>query len=392
MKKKIAILGSTGSIGKNTLQIIEKDKQNFKIELLSTNKNSTKIYNQAKKFNVKNLIIHDKETFIKNKNYFKKKKIKLFQSVIEYYQKNKKKKLDYTMSSISGLEGLISTLDIIKLSKNIAIANKESIVCGWSLIKKKLKKHKTNFIPVDSEHFSILDLIKKEKKSNIKKIFITASGGPFLNQNLKKIKQTNPRNAVKHPTWKMGKKISIDSATLMNKVFELIEAMKIFDLKKSNFDIIIQPSSYVHAIVEFKNGVTKFLTHPTSMKIPIFNSLYNHYHHNFEFEKLNFEKLNELNFQKIDFKKFPINKIINNIPDNDSLFNTVLISANDTLVDLFLKKKISFHEIYEKLNTIINLKEFSKLKSIKPKNLRQIMNLSHKVRLKTQSLSVVCKI
>ena len=185
-------------------------------------------------------------------------------------------------------------------------------------------------------------MIKKEKKSNIKKIFITASGGPFLNQNLKKIKKTNPKNAIKHPTWKMGKKISIDSATLMNKVFELIEAMKIFDLKKSNFDIIIQPSSYVHAIVEFKNGVTKFLTHPTSMQIPIFNSLYNDYHHNFKFEKINFDKLNKLNFQKIDFKKFPINKILNKIPDNDSLFNTVLISANDTLVDLFLKKKFHF--------------------------------------------------
>ena len=127
------------------------------------------------------------------------------------------------------------------------------------------------------------------------------------------------------------------------------------------------------------------------MKIPIFNSLYNHYHHNFEFEKLNFNKLNELNFQKIDFNKFPINKIINKIPDNDSLFNTVLISANDTLVDLFLNKKISFHEIYKKLDTILNLKEFSRLRSIKPKNLRQIMNLSDKVRLKTQSLSVVCQ-
>ena len=190
----------------------------------------------------------------------------------------------------------------------------------------------------------------------------------------------------------MGKKISIDSATLMNKIFELIEAMKIFDLKKSNFDIIIQPTSYVHGIVEFKNGVTKFLTHPTSMKIPIFNSLFDHPHHNFEFERINFDKLNNLNFQKIDFKKFPIDKILNKIPDNDSLFNTLLVSANDTLVDLFLHKKISFHEIYKNLNTIINLKEFSKLKSIKPKNLSQIMDLSHKVRLKTQSLSVVSKI
>ena len=389
MKKKIAILGSTGSIGKNTLQILENDKKNFKVELLSTNKNIFKIYNQAKKFNVKNLIIHNKETFLKHEVFFKKKKIKIYQNVIKFLNDNKKKKFDYTMSSISGLEGLIPTLDMISSTKNIAIANKESIICGWALIKRELKKYKTNFIPVDSEHFSILDLIKKEKKSNIKKIFITASGGPFLNQNLNIIKKTNPKNATNHPTWKMGKKISIDSATLMNKIFELIEAMKIFDLKKSNFDIIIQPSSYVHAIVEFKNGVTKFLTHPTSMQIPIFNSLYEYHNHNFEFEKINFDKLNKLNFQKIDFKKFPINKILNKIPDNDSLFNTVLISANDTLVDLFLKKKISFYEIYTKLNTILNLKEFLKLRSIRPKNLRQIMNLNHKVRLKTQSLSVI---
>ena len=292
------------------------------------------------------------------------------------------------MSSISGLDGLTPTLEIIRLSKNIAIANKESIICGWSLIKNKLKRHKTNFIPVDSEHFSIFDLIKKENKRNIKKIFITASGGPYLNKSLNTIKKTNPQKAIKHPTWKMGKKISVDSATLMNKVFELIEAMKIFDLKKSKFDIIIQPSSYVHAIVEFNNGVTKFLTHPTSMQIPIFNSLYD-INVNFKFEKISFEKLNKLNFQKIDFKKFPINKILNIIPNNDSLLNTVLISANDTLVDLFLKKKISFYDIYEKLFSILNLKEFSKFKRIKPKKLSQIMNLSHKVRLKTHSLSVI---
>ena len=388
MKKKIAILGSTGSIGENTLQIIEKDKKNFKIELLSTNKNIIKIYNQAKKFDVKNLIIHDKEMFNKSKLFFLKKKIRIFQNVNDFYNKYKKRKLDYTMSSISGLDGLTPTLEIIRLSKNIAIANKESIICGWSLIKNKLKRHKTNFIPVDSEHFSIFDLIKKENKRNIKKIFITASGGPYLNKSLNTIKKTNPQKAIKHPTWKMGKKISVDSATLMNKVFELIEAMKIFDLKKSKFDIIIQPSSYVHAIVEFNNGVTKFLTHPTSMQIPIFNSLYD-INVNFKFEKISFEKLNKLNFQKIDFKKFPINKILNIIPNNDSLLNTVLISANDTLVDLFLKKKISFYDIYEKLFSILNLKEFSKFKRIKPKKLSQIMNLSHKVRLKTHSLSVI---
>ena len=388
MKKKIAILGSTGSIGENTLQIINKNNNNFNVELLSTNKNVKKVYNQAKKFNVKNLIIHNKQAFLKNKFFFKKKNIQIFRNVNEFFNNNRKKKLDYTMSSISGLEGLIPTLKIIRMTKNIAIANKESIICGWSLIKKELKKYKTNFIPVDSEHFSIHDLIKKENKLNIKKIFITASGGPFLNHSINLIKKTNPKNAIKHPTWKMGKKISIDSATLMNKIFELIEAMKIFDLKKSNFNIIIEPSSYVHAIVEFKNGVTKFLTHPTSMQIPISNSLYQD-NLNFEFEKVNFDKLNKLNFQNINFKKFPINKIFNQITDNDSLFDTVLITANDTLVDLFLKKKISFYDIYEKLNYILNIKEFNKLKSIKPKNISQITNISQKVRLKTQSLSVI---
>ena len=147
----------------------------------------------------------------------------------------------------------------------------------------------------------------------------------------------------------MGKKISIDSSTLMNKVFELLEAKKIFDLSKSKFKIIIQPTSYVHAIVEFKNGVTKFLTHPTSMQIPIFNSLYNNESHNFKFEKIDFVKLNKLNFQNVNFKKFPINIILNKIPEKDSLFETVLITANDTLVDLFLKK-IMFYDIYKNLN------------------------------------------
>ena len=187
----------------------------------------------------------------------------------------------------------------------------------------------------------------------------------------------------------MGKKISIDSATLMNKVFEFLEAKKIFDLDKSKFDIVIQPTSYVHAIVEFKNGVTKFLTHPTSMKIPIFNTLYKNDNHDFKFDKIDFDKLNKLNFQNIDFKKFPINTILNQIPENDSLFETVLITANDTLVDLFLKRKISFYEIYKKLNTILKHKEFNKFKSIKPINVRQIMDINNKVRLKTQSLGVI---
>ena len=388
MKKKIAILGSTGSIGKNTLDIIKEDKKNFKIELLSTNKNIKEILRQSKKFDVKNLIIHNEETFIKNSYIFKKKKINVFNSVKNFLKKSKNS-LDYTMVSIIGLDGLKPTLEIIKKTKIIALANKESIICGWNLIEKELKKNNTKFIPVDSEHFSIQELIKKENKNKIKKIYITASGGPFLNKNLNKIKKSTPTNAIKHPTWKMGKKISIDSSTLMNKVFELIEAKKIFKLQKSKFDIIIQPTSYVHAIVEFNNGVTEILTHPTSMKIPIFNSLYDKVYSKLKFDELNFLKLNNLNFQKINYKKFPINKIINLLPENESLYETVLITANDTLVDLYLDRKIFFYDIYINLNKVLNLREFIRYKSIKPKNINQILELRNKVRLKTQSLSVI---
>ena len=338
MKTKVAILGSTGSIGKNTLQIIYKNKQNFKIELLSTNKNIIKIYNQAKKFKVKNIIIHNKNYFKKYFLFFKKKKITIFNSV-EEFSKIYQKKIDYTMSSIIGLDGLEPTLQIIKKTRNIAIANKESIICGWHLIKKELKKHNTSFFPVDSEHFSLMELLKKNDKAKIKKIYITASGGPFLKYKLKDIIKSNPLKAIQHPNWKMGKKISVDSATLMNKVFELIEAKKIFDLDQSYFDIIIQPTSYVHCVVEFKNGVTKFLTHPTSMKIPIYNSFKKNDEKKMKFEKINFDKLNKLNFQKVDYNKFPINLILNKIPNNGSLFETILVSANDTLVELFLKKK-----------------------------------------------------
>ena len=388
MKKKIAILGSTGSIGTTTLNLIDQFKNDYKVELLSTNRNIKKILEQSTKFKVKNIIIHDKMYFTKNLDLFKKYKLNTFNSV-EDYSKKIKTKLDYTMSSISGLDGLSSTLKFIKLTKTIAIANKESIICGWNLIEKKLKKYKTKFIPIDSEHYSIFELLKENEYKDIKKIYITASGGPFLNFKYSKIKNSSSNIAIKHPTWKMGKKISIDSSTLMNKVFELIEAKKIFNIDNHIFEIIIQPTSYVHSIIEFKFGVTKILTHPTSMEVPIYNSLnLKNKKINF-FEDLDFSKLNNLKFQKVDNFRFPIKKIIEKIPDTHSLFETVLVSANDTLVELYLQNKIKFYDIFKNLNKILDLKEFEKLKKIKPKNLEQILNLSNKVRLKTQSLSVI---
>ena len=388
MKKKIVILGSTGSIGKTTVEIIKNDIKHFNVILLTTNKNLNEILKQAKKLKPKNLVINNFKHYINLKKKLRNNKIKIYNS-FQDFNKKYKKKVDYTMCAISGLSGLKPTLDAIKFSKNIAIANKESLICGWNLIEKSLKKNNTKFIPVDSEHFSIMNLLSNLGNNEVEKILITASGGPFLNLPLSKFKNIKPKNAIKHPNWKMGKKISIDSATLMNKVFEVIEAKKIFNIDLKKFKIVVHPKSYVHAIVKFKNGLTKILIHDTDMKIPIFNSIYTNHKKNLLSKNINFNFLNNLDFRKVDIKKFPSINLIKKIPTKNSLFETVVVSANDELVNLFLQNKIKFNDIFYNLNKITNLKKLSIYKDKSPKNFNQIYELSKYVRLKTRSLSIL---
>ena len=386
MKKKIAILGSTGSIGKSTIDIVRNDKKNFDIVLLTTNNNYSEILKQTKEFEVKNIVINNYKHYINLKKKLKNKKINIFNSFNSFNEKFKNR-IDFTMSAISGLEGLKPTLDIIKFSRTIAIANKESIICAWNLIQKKLKRYKTEFIPVDSEHFSIWSLLKGNR-NNIEKIIITASGGPFLKLHLSNFKNIKPKNAIKHPNWKMGKKISIDSATLMNKVFEIIEAQRIFNVSLNKFKILIHPKSYVHAIVKFNNGITKILVHDTDMKIPIINSIYDKMNIKVKSLKLDIKALNNLNFTNVDSKKFPSIKILTKIPREISLYETVLVSANDQLVELFLKNKINFLNITTFLKKILRMKIFLKYKKRSPKNYKEIIKLNDYVRLKTRLLCI----
>ena len=388
MKKKIAILGSTGSVGKQTIDLIRRDKKNFQILLLTANKNHTLLSKQIKEFKVKNVIITDKRSYFIIKKKFKKINIV---NTLDKIDKIIKSKLDYTMSSISGFEGLKPTIKIIKKTKKIAIANKESIICGWRLINKELKKYKTKFIPVDSEHFSMWSIIKNINPNKIEEIIITASGGPFYNLRTSLIKKT-PKLAINHPNWKMGKKISIDSATLMNKVFEVIEAKKIFNLDLKKFKILIHPKSYIHAIVKLNNGLIKLVAHETDMKIPIFNSIYDDKNKRYKSKKLNINLLNNLNLNHVDAKKYPMINILKNLKNEDTLFETLLVSANDELVDQFLKNKISFDNISIMLRKIIKYKIFAKYRSKKVNNLAQIEKLNEFVRLKTKSLSVISQI
>ena len=262
MKKKISILGSTGSIGLDVLKIVSKKKNLFIVNILAANKNYKLICKQIHQFKPKIFVINDYKTFLKVKKKYKRLEVKILNNFkVQKHFSNS----DISVAAIPGIAGLAPTIELVQKSKKILIANKESVVCGWNIIQKLAKRHNTKIIPVDSEHFSIMQLLKDHKPKEIKKIYLTASGGPFLNYSLSQLKKVQPSRAIKHPKWKMGKKITIDSSTMMNKILELIEAQKLFNIPSKKLDILIHPNSLVHAIVMFNNGITKMLYHQTTM-------------------------------------------------------------------------------------------------------------------------------
>ena len=378
-KKKILILGSTGSIGRSSLNVIKRYQNKLKILCLSSNKNYKKLYKQSQLFNVKNLIIDDYLSFSKARKFFKNKKINIFNNLSDYLKKNKSK-FDLVIVGISGLDGLKPTLKIIPFTKTLASANKESIICGWKFIKKNLKKYNTNFIPIDSEHFSVWSLIKNDKKL-ISKIYLTASGGPFLTTSVSQLKKVNIRNVINHPNWSMGKKISTDSASMMNKVFEVIEASKIFEVDIKKIKIIVHPRSIIHAVVVLKNGLIKVLMHDTSMEIPIFNIIFNNDRVNFyNRTDINFQNLNGINFIEPDKKKFPYINILKKKITTNTYFEIILVTINDELVKLFLKKKISFVQMQNFLLKSINSNIFKKNYRKHPKNINDIYIMADKVK------------
>ena len=380
MKKIISILGSTGSIGLSALKIINQKKNSFKINILSANKNYNLICNQIKYYKPNFFVINDPHIFlkVKKKNYQKTKILNNFDNL------KFKKKNDITVSAIPGLAGLLPTLIMIKKSKKLLIANKEAIICGWNLINKESKKNKTNLTPVDSEHFSILKLLNGHDLDEINKIYITASGGPFYKNKLHLKKKILPKDALKHPKWRMGKKITIDSSTLMNKILEFIEAQKLFNIDHKKLDIIIHPESLVHAIVKFKNGMTKFIYHETSMIVPIANAIFGD---NFDIKyflnkKKNNEKLENLTFVKPNPKIFPVLKLkdrCNKFPSSSIIIN----ASNEILVDQFLKKKIPFLTISKIIMSILKDSNYKKYAIKEPKNLNQIYKIDMWARKKT---------
>jgi len=387
MKKKIAILGSTGSIGKSTLEVIKKDKKNFNVILLSANNNYKKLIEQAKEFKAKNVLINNQLFYEKVKNSLKKNRTKVYSGNTSI-KKIIRGKLDYTMAAIVGIAGLQPTVDAVKISKTVAIANKETIICGWDILSKHIKKHKTKILPVDSEHFSIMELTKNIGDDEIEEIIITASGGPFLNIPKNKLNYVKPKQAINHPNWKMGKKISVDSANLMNKVFEVVEACKIFKFNKKKYKIMIHPQSYVHSIIRFKNGLIKMILYNTDMKIPISNTLYGGKNHALNVKKIDAKVLSKLSFQNVNLKHFPSIKLIDKCLNLGLLAPTIVNASNEVLVSLFLNKKIGFLSIVKTINKIFKDKDFKKYARRKPETIKDIQITDNWARLKTFAMCV----
>ncbi len=387
MKKKLSIFGSTGSIGETALKLTKKN-QNYDFYIFTGYKNFKKIKFLIKRYKPNFFIIFDDKTYqrIKKENFKNRVKILNYKS----YQSYKFKKSDVSILAIPGIAGLEPTLSAIKVSKKVLIANKESVICGWDLISKLVKKYKVKVLPVDSEHFSIMNLINENNKQNIEKIYLTASGGPFLNYPLKKMKTIKPKQAINHPKWKMGKKISVDSATLMNKIFEVIEANKLFSIDLKKIEILIHPQSLVHAIVKFKNGLYKFLYFETDMSIPIGNALFEN---NFEIKKIGninqkLKKNNlskDLNFIKVNHKKFPAIKIKPILNKYNSL-PIILNAANEIFVDQFLKKNMSFCSIINYLFDLLKDPKMRKYAIKKPSNLKTILSIDKWTREKATNI------
>ena len=378
MKKLISVLGSTGSIGLSTLKIIDKKKNYFKPYLFSANKNYKLICKQIKKYKPIFFFINDEKVFEKVKKKFKSNTTKIINTL---NNKDCKKVSDVSILAIPGIAGLSPTIFMLKKSKKILLANKESVICGWNIIKKLSLKYKTKIIPIDSEHFSIFKLLKNVHQNEIKKVYLTASGGPFLNYRFNQLRKIKPQDALRHPKWKMGKKITVDSSTLMNKILEYIEAQKLFKLEKNKLEILIHPESLVHAIVQFNNGLVKFIYHETSMIIPIANALFEKNIQINKFIKDN-KKIENLTFKKPNKKIFPIIKILHKVNEYPS--SSIIVNAsNEVLVEYFLRKKVPFLAIPLIIEKILRDRNYKKYAIRKPKDLKQIIKINSWAKLKT---------
>ncbi|EDP74005.1 1-deoxy-D-xylulose 5-phosphate reductoisomerase, partial [Hydrogenivirga sp. 128-5-R1-1] len=344
---------STGSVGRQTLDIIRKFKNEFSIKLLAASKVSDELKKQIDEFKPDYVYVENLNGNLSLKNT----QILTGKDGIEFYSSLD---IDLFINAISGINGIYPTYCILKNNKKLATANKEAIICLGEILKDKY----CQILPIDSEHSAIFQLLEKANKKSIDKIIITSSGGPFFKYSKEQLKNVSVEEALKHPKWKMGKKITVDSATLMNKGLEIIEAHYLFDIDYDKIQAVIHPQSIIHGIIEFVDGTLFAALSPTDMRYPISYALFYPERKEIGIEKLDLTKIGKFEFYKPDYQKFPLLKLAVEAGKKGGYYPIVLTVADEFLVDKFLKRKISFLDIPYYIEKILDNVKFKNPKSI----------------------------
>jgi 1-deoxy-D-xylulose-5-phosphate reductoisomerase len=343
--KKIFLLGSTGSIGKNTLDVVHQHPDEFKVMVLVANRNIDLLAEQIQKFHPVFAVIYDRDSF----RLFNQKYSFNLTTVVAgkegLFHAMDKTEVDIFINAFVGFAGLEPTIEAIKSGINIALANKETLVVAGALIRNLLKKHGVSLFPIDSEHSAVWQCLVGEEGNKLKRLILTASGGPFRTWKKEELTSVTPEQALKHPNWNMGAKITIDSATMMNKGLEVIEAHWLYEIPVGNIEVVIHPMSIIHSMIEFEDHSIKAQLGIPDMRIPIQYALTYPQRYQLEVPRMDFNKINTLTFEKPDFEKFPCLKLAYKSIRRGKTVPAVLNAANEIAVEAFLNRKIRFTEI-----------------------------------------------
>ena len=340
--KHIAILGSTGSIGTQALEVIRQNPDRFKVFVLTANNNADLLVKQALEFNPPYVVLTNESKFIEVKNALSSTNTKVLCGIDELCEVLAKPEITLVLTAMVGFAGLIPTLAAIKAGKDIALANKETLVVAGELVNSLAKEHGVKILPVDSEHSAIFQCLAGEERNPIEKIYLTASGGPFRGRDAEFLSTISRKEALKHPNWVMGEKITIDSASLMNKGLEVIEAKWLFDLDASQIDVIVHPQSIVHSIVQFKDGSMKAQMGLPDMKLPIQYALAYPQRIENTFPRFNFMDYPNLSFEEADKKTFRNLALAFEALNTGGNMPCVINAANEVVVAEFLNMRIGF--------------------------------------------------
>ena len=355
--KSISILGSTGSIGSNSLKVIDSLLHNgyhLEIKYLTTNTRIDELALQIEKYSPAGVVIQDNDAYNDFKSRYHFDNLEILSGREGLLEISGREDHNFMINALVGFSGLEPTLEAIRSKKDIALANKESLVIAGKIINDLLKENKTKLFPIDSEHSAILQCLSGEDSGSVQKLILTASGGPFRNKTLGETRNATIESALTHPNWKMGKKITIDSATMMNKGLEVIEAKWLFNIGAENIEVLIHPESIIHSMVEFVDGSIKAQLGIPDMKIPIQYSLTYPDRVTSDFPKMDFRKFNNLNFEEPDLDKFRCLGIAYEVIKQEGTYPAVMNAANEIAVDLFLNNLINFHQIPEIIESELN--------------------------------------